>query len=322
MGERIEAVLFMVFNRPDLTRAVFERIRQARPKRLYFAADGPRERDGEKEICEEVRGIINGVDWDCEIHTLLRETNLGCKTAISSAISWFFDHEEMGIILEDDCLPDPTFFTYCHILLERYRDNPQIMMIAGSDPILGKLRIRESYFFSRYYHIWGWASWRRAWASYDIDMKQWPRIRSSGILKARYGDELGAELETLFQSTFSGHTNTWDSQWFISCMINEGLCIIPRVNLISNIGVQGVHTNGFNNRLQMTATRPIHPSNRTPKVEPDLDSDRLLFDAVLCKTNYILAGIHYRSRLLLIKVNPSIGEKVRLRWLLELAMRI
>ena len=161
MGEfKLETpVLFLVFNRPDTTAQVFEAIRQAKPPRLYVASDGAREdKEGELEKVKQVREIVSQVDWNCEVKTLFRDKNLGCKIAVSSAIDWFFEQEEMGIILEDDCLPHPTFFRFCQELLERYRDDERIGMISGNNFQFGRKCTDYSYYFSMYSHIWGWAS--------------------------------------------------------------------------------------------------------------------------------------------------------------------
>lgn len=322
MREDIDAVLFVVFNRIEYTTKVFERIRGARPKRLYIAADGPRDRPGEREACESVRRIVEEIDWECEVHTLFREKNLGCRLAISSAITWFFEHEEMGIILEEDCLPDPTFFSYCQILLERYKNDSRVMMITGSNSIPRRLRIKEDYFFSEYFHIWGWATWRRAWALYDAEMKKWPEMLSSGVIRARYGETLGERIEVMFQSVFSQEIITWDSQWAISCISNNGLCITPRANLISNIGIHGAHFDGGGSRLLLLETRPIHVSDLEPPVKANRELDLLLFDSILDRPNYLLSAIHYRLKLTLMKIAPDIDEHVQIGWILELARKI
>jgi hypothetical protein len=163
------ALLFLVFNRPDQTAAVFEAIRQARPSKLYVAADGPREkRPEEKELCAAVRRIATAIDWPCDLHTLLRPTNLGCRAAVTEALNWFFELEPEGIILEDDCLPGPSFFRYAAELLECYRHDQRIMCITGGRPVAGTTYGAASYLVSIYNMCgWGWASWRRAWALND-----------------------------------------------------------------------------------------------------------------------------------------------------------
>jgi hypothetical protein len=237
-------VLFLIFNRPDTTARVFAAIRETRPERLYVAADGPRPgREGEAEGCRATRELATAIDWQCELHTLFREQNLGCMDAVSSAITWFFEQEEEGIILEDDCLPHPDFFPFCGKMLERYRDDERVMMIGGTNYLLDQLKIPESYCFSRYFAIWGWASWRRAWQQYDITMKDWKRFKTEGQLKSFYSQRfMERHVSSMMELAFYNRTNTWDIQWFYSCLFNNGLSIIPRVNLISNIGLVGTHT--------------------------------------------------------------------------------
>ena len=157
-------VLFLIFNRPELTEKVFQKIQDAQPKYLFVAADGPRDNKyGEKDLCEKTRAVVlENITWECEVKTLFRTENLGCRTAVSSAINWFFENVEEGIILEDDTVPDNSFFSYCQALLEKYRNHEQIMMITGDNFQDGIKRGNGSYYFSRYVHIWGWASWRRA----------------------------------------------------------------------------------------------------------------------------------------------------------------
>jgi len=167
-------VLFLVFNRLDTTKKVFQVIKKAKPPRLYIAADGPREtKEGEAERVKAVRDyVMSNMDWECEVKTLFREKNLGCGKAVSEAITWFFENEEMGIILEDDCLPTQSFFWFCEELLIRYKHEEKIMQINGSS-FLPNIDIKESYFFSKYNHIWGWASWRRAWKHFHMQYPNW-----------------------------------------------------------------------------------------------------------------------------------------------------
>jgi hypothetical protein len=180
MSNHKSAVLFLVFSRPHLTAQVMATIRAAQPKRLYVAADGPRKRPGEDELCNEARRIATEVDWPCEVRTLFRDTNLGCRVGVSTAMDWFFEHEKEGIILEDDCVPSQSFFPYCAELLDRYRDDARIMCISGDNPRARPVQRRESYVFSRYPLIWGWATWQRAWRLYDATRSSWPEYRSSG----------------------------------------------------------------------------------------------------------------------------------------------
>ena len=233
------AVLFIVFNRPETTRQIFEAIRAARPPKLYVAADGFRVgKDGEQERCEEVRRIATNIDWPCELHTLFRDHNVGCKHGPAGAMDWFFQNEEDGIILEDDVLPLPSFFLFCDELLERYRHNEQVMMISGSNLITKRFRPIESYFFERHTLIWGWATWRRAWSQFDVGIQSWPTWKAErGLLKAVNGDpSIEASWANAFDAVHSGGLDAWDYQWTYTCWRAGGFSALPEFNLTHNIG--------------------------------------------------------------------------------------
>ncbi len=232
-------ILFLIFNRPETTRQVFAAIRKEQPAKLYVAADGPRPgRIGEHELCEEVRSIATTVDWPCEIITLFRDNNLGCKHAVSQAISWFFKHEEEGIILEDDCLPAQTWFPFAEELLTKYQDDERIMNISAQHFHRDAHTPPHSYFFSRYFHCWGWATWRRAWKLYDLEMNLWSAVRDTHWLRAKGdGSRLFAEYwKRIFDAVYAGTIDTWDYQWTFSCWAQNGLTILPSKNLVTNIG--------------------------------------------------------------------------------------
>jgi hypothetical protein len=232
-------VLFLIFNRPECTRKVFETIRAAKPPRIYVAADGPRDnRPREGELCEETRSILKSIDWPCEINTLFRDKNLGCKQAVSRAIDWFFHNEEEGVVLEDDCLPRLTFFAYCDEMLEFYRDNPKVGFIAGVNFQGGRTYGAASYYFSKYPHIWGWASWRRSWALYDRDASVWPEFRDRGGLERIVGkrpQEIRHWLR-IFEKLHAGKIDTWDYQVTLAAWAHDMVAAIPQRNLVSNIG--------------------------------------------------------------------------------------
>jgi len=233
------AVLFLVFNRPETTLRVFETIKAARPKKLYIAADGPRaERTGEQERCNQVRQIATSVDWSCEVKTLFRDRNYGCKLGVSSGIDWFFSQEEEGIILEDDILPMPSFFEYCDYLLQYYREDERIGLISGCNFIANRFKPKESYFFSRHNHIWGWATWRRAWMHYDVNMRDWPAWRDENGLKMISGSNRLFESywQDTFENAYLSRIDTWDYQWTFTCWKHGMLSVLPMYNLINNIG--------------------------------------------------------------------------------------
>lgn len=232
-------VLFIVFNRPETTRRVFEAIRQAAPARLFVAADGPRiDKPGDVKKCDEVFSIVkSGIDWPCEVQYLRREHNLGCKNAVSSAIDWFFKNVEEGIILEDDCLPSPSFFPFCAELLNRYRNESRVAHIGGFNCQAGQPRGTASYYFSRYFHVWGWASWRRAWYGYDPVMKDYSQFLAEGILDKLFERKAPREFwKRNFDAVVSGLIDTWDYQWVYRNFKDDRLAAVANYNLVENIG--------------------------------------------------------------------------------------
>ena len=230
-------ILFLIFNRPDTTKVVFEKLREIKPKYLYVAADGPRaSKEGEAELCGQTRAVIEDIDWDCEVKTLFREENLGCKAAVSSGIKWFFENVEEGIILEDDCLPSLSFFCFCQEMLEKYRHDTRIMHISGENPINREI-CSKSYYFSRIPHIWGWASWRRAWNLYDVNFQGFETFIKFNMIQNVFEQKEAQEyFNRIFTRVKNGEINTWDYQWTYALFVNNGLSINPMKNLVSNIG--------------------------------------------------------------------------------------
>jgi len=240
-------ILLIVFNRPETTRRVLGAIRQAAPERLFVAADGPRPgRTGEAEKCAEVLKLVEeGIDWPCDVSYLRRETNLGCKRAVGSAIDWFFGEMEEGIILEDDCLPAPAFFPFCAELLDRYRGESRVAHIGGFNCQAGRLRGPASYYFSRYFHVWGWATWRRAWKGFDLAMADYPDFLAEGMLDKLFDRRAQREFwRRNFDAAFSGAIDTWDYQWVYRNLKDDRIAAVPNHNMIENIGFgeEATHT--------------------------------------------------------------------------------
>lgn len=240
-------VALLVFNRPETTALVFAAIRQARPAQLLIVADGPRAgRAGEAARCAAVRRIVGNVDWPCRVMHNYAETNLGCRSRVASGLDWVFQQVEEAIVLEDDCLPDPSFFRFCQELLARYREDRRVGMISGDNFQFGRSFGDESYYFSRYFHVWGWATWRNRWAgSYDVAMTRWPTAKGKQWLKGLLEDEAElAEWARNFDSTWRGRIDTWDYQWVFCNWLEERLCLLPALNLVSNVGFdpQATHT--------------------------------------------------------------------------------
>jgi len=284
-------VCLMIFNRPDTTQQVFNTIRQVKPEKLLVIADGPRPNvNGEFQKCAATRAIINQVDWDCEVLTHYSDINLGCRHRVSSGLNWVFNTVEEAIILEDDCLPDVTFFRFCEELLERYRHDERIMAISGNNFQFGHNHPDASYYFSRYNHIWGWATWRRAWKFYDLEMKLWPSIRDTrGLQQILENPEVIAYWSRIFQDAYEGF-NTWDYAWTFACWANQGLTILPHVNLVSNIGFRAdaTHTKG-ESQLANLPTQPIsfplqHPTVVMRNRQADHWTEAIMFSSTVSPT--------------------------------------
>lgn len=257
-------IAFLIFNRPDTTEKVFNRIREAKPPKLLVVADGPRpDRIGEAQKCDLTRAIIERVNWECEVITNYSDINLGCKRRVSSGIDWVFKQVDEAIILEDDCLPDPSFFRYCEELLERYRDDTRIMFISGDNFQFGRKSTADSYYFSRCINntppIWGWATWRRAWQYYDVDLKLWETFKDDDWLDDILGDrKVVATWKHRFQTIYDKSFDTWDYQLVFACWVQNGLIIQPNVNLISNIGY-GSEATHSKKILTEFANMPVEP---------------------------------------------------------------
>lgn len=239
-------ILMLIFNRPDTTQKVFDQIKKIKPKVLYISGDGPREgKDEDKILCQKTRDIVKQVDWECDIKTNFYEKNLGCRNAPPSGITWFFNNVKQGIILEDDCLPDLSFFNFCEDLLNKYKNNTDVFIISGDNFLFDKIKINESYYFTRLVHIWGWASWKRAWKHYDLEMKDFPIFKKENKIKEILDEKRNMNyFLTIFEEHYNNKPNTWDWQWVYSIWNKNGICIAPSINLISNIGfnIDATHT--------------------------------------------------------------------------------
>ena len=270
-------VVLIIYNRPGTTGRVFEAIRSAHPPMLFVIGDGPRAgRVGDVEMCKAARAVVEEVDWPCEVLKNYTETNLGCKRRVSSGLDWVFKTVEEAIILEDDCLPHPTFFRFCEELLEKYRYDERVMLISGVNFQFGLKRGDASYYFSRYVHIWGWASWRRAWQYYDVDMKLWTsaRDRTAYLRVFEHRDERRF-WANVWDGVCAGGIDTWDFQWVFACMARNGLSILPQVNLVSNIGfgVDGTHTNVEGGMPNLPTQELEFPVGHLEVVARDVDAD-------------------------------------------------
>lgn len=274
-------VLFLIFNRIETAKLVFNEIKKSKPPRLYIASDGPRNSViGEDKIVSQLRDYILGnIDWDCEISTLFNESNKGCKIAVSNAVNWFFESEEMGIILEDDCLPSKSFFQYCQDLLYRYQHDERIYLITGYNKQNQWKAHQNDYFFSNLGGIWGWASWRRAWIHYDVNVADIEKFIEQDGFKNSLGSELGAlKQEMIFNSVRRDNVDTWAMQWGYARHKNNALTCIPSKSLIKNIGFGENATHTFGDNLDGVMEHEIiFPLKTNNFVVSDESYDNLLF---------------------------------------------
>lgn len=283
------AVAFIIFNRPETTSKVFAEIAKAQPSKLYIIADGPRpNRADDINNCSAARAIVENVDWECEVYKNYSEINLGCRRRVSSGIDWVFAHVEQAIILEDDCVPDQSFFQFCEELLDRYKDVPKVMHISGVTFSSEKeVSLSRDYSFSRYPHVWGWATWRRAWQYYDVEMNSWTKSgNKSAILKNFTHLNERDFWKRNWDLIVQGQIDTWDYQWVFACIANEGFCIRPSTNLISNIGFHesATHTKNADSPLSKLPRQSVvfplkHPVIYTVDVRGDEIVSKLFFQS-------------------------------------------
>lgn len=274
-------ILFLTFNRMNTAKKVFSQIKKQKPQFLYLASDGARDsKPNEKEQVEEIRSfLLSEIDWPCQVKTLFRDKNLGCGKAVSSAISWFFENEKMGIVLEDDCLPDDSFFSYCKEMLMEHENNDKIMHISGYNPLYNTQNgYDESYFYAKIHYCWGWASWQRAWKKYNFEITKndIKKFCSSKDFKTIF--EHASERfywKNIFLRMANKEINTWDYQWVFAILKNKGICATPHKNLVTNIGFNegGTHT--------MSAT-DLQINQKTYRIDKIIHNYKFSYDKDLC----------------------------------------
>jgi hypothetical protein len=299
-------VAFIIFKRPDTTKKVFEEIAKAKPKRLFVIADGPRkDRPGEAEKCAAVRAIVDRVDWECEVLKNYSDVNLGCGHRVASGISWVFEHVDRAIILEDDCVPHPTFFRFCDELLEAFLVDERVMMISGHNPFFEFRNTSYSYSFSRLGMAWGWATWARAWKYHDMKMELWPLLRNTPLLLDVFENPRFLKVwNDIFDLAYTGAgSDTWDHQWLWAIWAQNGLGIMPTVNLVANIGFgkDATHTLSQEN-WKLSAFLPAEemrfPLKNPPYMIRDRKYDYFAFEKIVTELE---GGKKY----------PSLTQRVR-----------
>ena len=274
-------VLLIAWRRPQTLCQVIDAIRPVAPSRLFVACDGPNpDRSGEVDKVAETRALIEReIDWPCQIERFYSDINQGCRLGVSRAITWFFEQVEEGIILEDDCVPHPDFFPYCQILLERYRVDTRVWCISGNNFQNGQWRGDGSYYFSRYNHCWGWASWRRCWQNYDAGLSHWPALRDSGFLSIMFADPIERQYwSRIWQLLFDrGKPDTWDYQWAFTCFVNGGLTALPNRNLVNNVGFGEDATHTTSGSINTAINDGIDPTRHPSFMLRHAEADRYTF---------------------------------------------
>jgi hypothetical protein len=280
------AIAMFLFNRPVLTARVFAEVRRARPSRLLLVADGPRD-EQERARCDRAREAVEQVDWDCEVSRNYSDGNLGCRQRMSSGIDWVFGRVDEAILLEDDCLPDPSFFRFCSELLDRYRGDERVMMISGDNFQQGHRRTTHSYYFSRIPHIWGWATWRRAWRYFDDRLRKWRDLRDDHFLDCLFDHpQFARAYRRIFDETAAGRIDTWDHQWAFAFWQQNGLCVLPETNLITNLGFgpDATHTRNAASADAAIPTAPIRfPLEHPPAIAACAKADQFTLDRIFGK---------------------------------------
>lgn len=278
MTERFETpILLLIFNRPDTTGKVFNLLREIKPAKLFISGDGARSnKSGEKEKVEQAREITKTIDWECDVKYNFSDTNLGCKKGVSSGINWFFENVSSGIIIEDDVLPDKSFFGFCGNMLEKYEDDVQVMHIGGANFQDGIKRGEGSYYFSKLCHVWGWASWARAWEKYNVRIDD-EETEIDNVLNNTFTEKgLRDYYRKYILKVKSEQLDTWDYQWAYSIWKNNGVSIIPNKNLTTNIGFGGdaTHTLDIESKLSEMKSYDIgeifHPVSKDVNGEADI----------------------------------------------------
>jgi hypothetical protein len=305
-------VTLIIFKRPETTQKVFEVIRQAKPTKLFVVADGPRiDREGEVQKCEAARAIIDKVDWDCEVVKNYSDINLGCAKRVSSGLDWVFNNVEESIILEDDCIPHPTFFAFAEELLDKYRDDSRIASITAQNAQLGRKRTNYSYYYSRYSHCWGWATWKRAWQYYDLHIKLWQEVKANNILNGILIDPKAVSYwHKVFNTIAKNPTGiTWDYQWTFACWMQGGLTIIPTHNLVSNVGV-GADSTHFTSDQEFSyiniPTKPMEfPLKHPPFIVRNSEADNFIQNTVYTNNQLHMMQQRFKKVLkYLLKIQP------------------
>lgn len=298
-------ILILIYKRPSLTKRLLSSLSNVKPKKIYVAGDGPKD-DVEENKVQETRDAIKSIDWDTNVKTNYSTKNLGLRKRVSSALDWFFENEKAGIILEDDLIPNKSFFEFSESLLEKYKHEDQVTTISGNNFLFDRLDLKYDYYFTRYPHCWGWATWARAWKKYDHEMDSWPEVKKTRKLKDIFGGDpfLESYWTSIFQKVYEGKIDSWSYIWTYSNLIKGGLSINPSQNLVSNIGFgrEATHTKVKSRVAEMDTHKlkfPLkHPSKIKRNKKADTITERTIFVTPRMMMVMILGTIKARIRAL------------------------
>ena len=255
-------VLLLVYNRPNETKKVLNKLRQFKINKLFISSDGSKDNYKDQKLYLQTQKIIKKFK-NKNVKIQILDNNYGCKIAVTKAINWFFSQVEEGIILEDDCIPNKSFFDFCKKMLKKYRYS-NIKVISGNNFLNGKVKIEEDYYFSKYNHCWGWATWKHAWKLYDSEMIKWERFKETKKWKKLIGEKIERNYwEKIFDLCKKNKIDSWAYPWLYSIWLKEGFTIIPKYNLVKNIGLLGAH-NAFNTKFNLK-TKNISSKLNHPK---------------------------------------------------------
>lgn len=289
-------VVIFIYKRIDNLSEIFSSIRRYHPSKIFIISDGPKNKDEKKMINITRKAAESMVDWECNIHRIYARKNLGLKKRFSSGINKVFQQVDQAIFIEDDCLPDPTFFQFCEDLLVKYANDERVMSISGNNFFSGKSN-NNSYSFSIYPHVWGWATWKRAWKKYDVDIENWPVIKNNKLLNSIFSStRLQLYWLLIFQLVYMGKISTWDYQWVFACLANNGFSINPSCNLVSNVGIDSESTNTkIKSKVFRYPTRPmkfplVHPKEIRQNIEADNRVGKKIF-----ATNLNFISLFFRA---------------------------
>lgn len=311
-------VLLLTWKREKEIKLILNILKKINAINIYINSDGcefSESKSKQKDkIIQTRNSILKNIDWECKVHLKFNNKNLGCKQSVISGINWLFENEESGIILEEDCIPNESFFHFCAALLAKYENNKDIGCITGVNFQNGQKVSNSSYYFSKYNHCWGWATWKKSWDLFDADMSFWPIMQNQ---KNWSIDPLMRKEERkywvdIFESSYQNYFDSWAYPWLASLWYRNKLTITPEYNLVSNVGFDGLATH-TKNRFSISANKKtfaIEKIIHNSSIKRNAEADRYTFKNHFYETSNLNLGHKiYKKIKLLFKmiVNPKKG---------------